>query len=127
MQREELLIELKARELEEKQISLDRKQLEDSIRKQIYAKMALEEQIRDLEMRRLQRKQEEEQFRIEQLKLFAEEDRLELLTREKQRIKKQEHHQRLRELLAKRKAAREAEIIDLIQERNEIIAMEKRR
>lgn len=78
-------------------------------------------------MRRLQRKQDDEQFRIRQLQLFAEQDRLDMLTKEKQQIKKQEHYRRVREILTAREDARHAEVFDLVREQNELIALEKRR
>lgn len=127
MEREQLLIELKCKEVHEKQLILDKKQLEDQIRKRLKTKLELETQLKEIEMRRLQRKQEEERFRDEQLNLLAEQDRLELLTKERQRVKKQEHHRRVREMLTAREEARSAQIFDLIQEHNELMALERRR
>lgn len=122
-----MLIELKCKEVHEKQLLLDRKQLEDQIRKRLNAKLELETQLKEIEMRRLQRKQEEDRFRDEQLTLLAEQDRLELLTKERQRIKKQEHYRRVREMVTAREEARSAQIFNLIQEHNELLALEKRR
>lgn len=127
LEREDLLIEIKSKELQEKQIIFDRQQLAEKIRQRMRTKFELEKQIQDLEMRRMQRKDEEEQFRCSQLKLLAEQDRLDMLTKERQRVKKHEHHRIVRELLADRERARSAEVVELIQEQNEIIAMEKRR
>lgn len=127
MEHEALLIDLKCKEVHEKQLLLDRKELEAKIRQRLKAKLELENQLADIEMRRLQSKQQDEQFRIEQLRLLAEQDRLELLTKEKQRIKKQEHHRRVRELLTAREDARHAEVFDLVREQNELMALEKRR
>ncbi|XP_055321768.1 meiosis-specific nuclear structural protein 1 [Sitodiplosis mosellana] len=127
LEREQLLIELKCKEVHEKQLLLDRKQLEDQIRKRLKTKLELETQLKEIEMRRLQRKQEEDRFRDEQLRLLAEQDRLELLTKERQRVKKQEHYRRVREMLTAREEARHAKIFDLIQEHNELMVLEKRR
>lgn len=127
MEHEELLIELKAYELEEKQISLDRKKLEEDIRRRLSAKLGLEEQMHDMELRRTQRAIEEEEFRLEQQRLLAEQDRLALLTREAQRSKKLEHQQQMRVLMEKREASRKAQIAQLIQEHDELMALEKRR
>lgn len=127
MEREELLIELKCKEVHEKQLVLDRKQLEDRIRQQLKAKLELENQLKEIEMRQLQRKQNEDRFREEQLKRLAEEDRLEMLTKERQRVKKQEHYRLVREMLTAREDARNAQIFDLIQDQNELMALEKRR
>lgn len=118
---------MKSKELDEQQNALDRQKLEENIRQRLHAKLALEEQLRDIEMRRMQRKADEDKFRLDQLQLLAEQDRIELLTREKQWIKKQEHQKRVRQLLAERETARNAQIIELIQEHNELIALEKRR
>lgn len=122
-----MLIDLKCKEVHEKELVLDRKKLEDKIRQRLKTRLELEEQLKDIEMRRLERKEEEEQFRTEQLKLLADEDRLEMLTKEKQRIKKQEHHRIVREMLTAREHARNAEIFDVVKEHNELIALEKRR
>lgn len=127
LEREELMIEIKSKELEEKQMLHDRKQLEDNIRQRMHAKFELDKQIRDLEMKRLQLKDTNEQFRLHQLELLADQDRLEMLTKERQKIKKQEHYRIVREMLAEREAARNAEIVELLQEQSEIIALEKRR
>lgn len=127
MEREELLIELKCKELHEKQLILDRKQLEDRIRQRLKTKFELDHQLKDIEMKRLQKKEEEEQFRVEQLKLLAEQDRIEMLTKERQRVKKQEHHRLVRQMLTAREEARNAEIFELVQEHNEFMAIEKRR
>lgn len=127
MEREELLIELKCKELHEKQLVLDRKQLEDRIRQRLKTKLELEHQLKDIEIKRLQQKEREDQFRIEQLKMLAEQDRLELLTKEKQRIKKQEHHRLVREMLTAREDARNVEIFELLQEHSELMALERRR
>lgn len=78
-------------------------------------------------MRRLERKQDEDHFRLQQLELLAEQDRLELLTKERQRIKKQEHFKLVREMLTAREVARNAQVFDLVQEHNELIALERRR
>lgn len=106
---------------------LDRKQLEERIRKRLKTKLELETQLKEIEMKRLQRKQEEDRFRDDQLKLLAEQDRLELLTRERQRVKKQEHYRRVREMLTAREKARNDQIFELIQEHNEVMALERRR
>ncbi|XP_031620262.1 meiosis-specific nuclear structural protein 1 [Contarinia nasturtii] len=127
LEREEVLIELKCKEVHEKQLVLDRKQLEDRIRQQMKAKLELENQLKEIEMRRLHRKQNEDRFREDQLKRLAEQDRLELLTKERQRVKKQEHYRIVREMLTAREDARNAEIFDLIQEQNELFQNEKRR
>lgn len=127
MEHEELLIELKAHELEEKQIFLDRAKLEEEIRRRLNVKLGLEEQMHGIELRRMQRANEEEEFRLEQKRLLAEQDRLDLLTREAQRNKKLEHQQQMRALLDKRETSRKAQIAQLIREHDELMALEKRR
>lgn len=127
MEREELLIELKCKELHEKQLILDRKQLEDRIRQRLKTKLELENQLKDIEMKRLEKKEEDERFRVDQLNLLAEKDRLEMLTKERQRVRKQEHHRVVREMLTAREEARNAEIIALVQDHNELMALERRR
>lgn len=127
MEREALLIDLKCKEVHEKQLMRDRKELEAKIRQELKAKLELENQLAEIEMRRLQSKQEDERFRLEQLQLLAERDRIDTLTKEKQRIKKQEHYRRVREILTAREDARHAEVFDLVREQNELMALEKRR
>lgn len=122
-----MLIDLKCKEVHEKQLLLDRTKLEARIRQRLKTKLELENQLADIEMRRLQSKQADEQFRAEQLQLLAEQDRLDMLTKEKQQIKKQEHYRRVREILTAREDARHAEVFDLVREQNELMALEKRR
>lgn len=105
----------------------DRKQLEESIRKSLHHKLQLEDQIRDLEVRRRQHEKEDEEFRIQQLQLLAEQDRIEQLTAEKKRLKKQEHRRAVREMIEERETARNAEIFELVQQHNDYLAIEKRR
>lgn len=122
-----MLIDLKCKEVHEKQLLLDRKQLEERIRQQVKTKMELEDQLKEIEIRRLNRKDDEEQFRLDQLRLLAEKDRLDVLTKEKQRIKKQEHYRVVREMLDAREEARNAEMFDHVRQHNELMALEKRR
>lgn len=89
--------------------------------------MELEDQLKEIGLRRLTRKEEEERFRSEQLRLLAEQDRLEVLTKEKQRIKKQEHYRVVREMLTAREDARNAEIFEHVLQHTEWEALEKRR
>lgn len=113
--------------MHEKQLELDRKKLEDRIRHQLKGKFELECQLKDMEKEKLLEKSKEEQFRTEQLQILAEKDHLDMLTKERQRVKKQEHYHVVREMLKAKEADRAAHIARLVEEENEIIALEKRR
>lgn len=121
------MIDLKCKEIQEKQDMLDRVELENRIRRRIITKMHLETQRRDNQLRKLQQEDDDKIFREEQLRLLAERDRLELLSNERQRAKRIEHQRAVRQLMADREAQRYSEVFEIIQEHQDHLAQEKRR
>lgn len=90
-------------------------------------RLELEEQRKENYMRRLQQRDDDEKFRMEQLRLLADSDKLEQLSNEKKRQKQLEHYKMVRQLIEERKARRDAELLKIIQENEEEIQIEKRR
>lgn len=124
---DELMIDLKCKEIQDKQDILDRIELENKIRRRIMTKMHLENQRRDNQLRLLRQQDDDKHFRDEQLRLLAERDRLELLSNERQRVKRIEHQRAVRQLMADRDAQRYNEVFQIIQEHQNYLAQEKRR
>ena len=113
--------------MQEKQEQIDRKTLEEKLRLRIENRMQLENQLQENRIRKLQQQDEDDLFRVEQMKLLAEQDKLELLSNEKRRLKIMEHHRAVRELIAERKAKRQCEIMELIKSHEKDARSERRR
>lgn len=121
------MIVLKCKEIQDKQEILDRVELENRIRRRMITKMHLESQRQDNQLRKLQQEEDDRVFREKQMRLLAERDRLELLSNERQRLKKIEHQRAVRQLMADREARRSTEVFKMIQEHQGYLAQEKRR
>lgn len=121
------MIDLKCKEMQDKQDVLDRVELENRIRRRIITRMHLETQTQDNNLRKLQQENDDRIFREEQMRLLAEQDRLELLSNERQRLKRIEHQRTVRQLIADREAQRCSEVFRVIQEHQDYLAQEKRR
>lgn len=127
MERQELLVDLQCEELRDKQRIRDRAELEQKIRSNLLARMQLDEQMYDIELRKLQQQDDDKQYRLEQLRILADNDQLELLSNEKKRLKKLEHHRSVRQMLEEREAKRNLEIFDMMKEHENCIEQERRR
>lgn len=121
------MIDLKCKEIQDKQDALDRVELENRIRRRIITRMHLETQTNDNALRKLQQENDDRIFRDEQMRMLAEQDRLELLSNERQRLKRIEHQRTVRQLIADREAQRCSDVFKVIQEHQDYLALEKRR
>ncbi|KAL9695965.1 hypothetical protein quinque_015250 [Culex quinquefasciatus] len=81
----------------------------------------------EIECRRKQQEDEDRRFKEEQLKLWAERDRLDQLSNEKRRLKLMEHRRAIQELLEERRQRRADEVKELMQMQSLFEQEEKRR
>lgn len=125
--REELLHDLYAAELDERQEDRIQRDLEQQLRKRIEARLGLERQLVDIECRRQRDADEERKFKEDQLKLWAERDRIDQMTNEKRRLKLVEHRRAIQELLVDRQRQRADEVKEMMQLQNMFEQEEKRR
>lgn len=110
-EREQLLINLKFEEIQEQQNHRDREELEQKIRIHMQTRFELDRQKEENLLRKLQEDDDLKQYRIDEMRRLAEQDKLEILTNEKKRQKLVEHNRYVRELIAERKRARDAEYL----------------
>lgn len=101
--REELMVELNIKELAEREEKRLRKQLEEQLRKRVQVRVELEKQREFIWIRQQQNKEEDRLFKEEQMRILAENDRLELLSNEMRRRKQAEHRKAVEELLELRR------------------------
>ncbi|XP_039445712.1 meiosis-specific nuclear structural protein 1-like [Culex pipiens pallens] len=125
--RENLLQDLYAAELDERQEQRLQRDLEQQLRKRIEARLGIERQLVEIECRRKQQEDEDRRFKEEQLKLWAERDRLDQLSNEKRRLKLMEHRRAIQELLEERRQRRADEVKELMQMQSMFEQEEKRR
>ncbi|XP_065084736.1 meiosis-specific nuclear structural protein 1 [Ochlerotatus camptorhynchus] len=125
--REDLLQDLYAAELDERQEDRIQRDLEQQLRKRIEARLGLERQLTEIECRRQREADEERKFKEDQLKLWAERDRIDQMTNEKRRLKLMEHRRAIQELLEDRKRQRADQIKELMQQQTMFEQQEKRR
>ncbi|XP_019531927.2 meiosis-specific nuclear structural protein 1 [Aedes albopictus] len=125
--REELLQDIYAAELDERQEDRIQRDLEQQLRQRIEARLGLERQLSEIECRRQREADEERKFKEDQLKLWAERDRIDQMTNEKRRLKLAEHRRAIQELLEDRKRRRADEVKQLMQQQSMFEQEEKRR
>ncbi|XP_055639537.1 meiosis-specific nuclear structural protein 1 [Toxorhynchites rutilus septentrionalis] len=125
--REELFQDLYSAELNERQEYRLQRDLEQQLRKRIEARLGLERQLSEIECRRQREAEEERQFKEDQLKLWAERDRIDQMTNEKRRLKLVEHRRAIQQLIEDRKQQRADEVKQLIQQQYMFEQEEKRR
>uniref|UniRef100_A0A1Q3FXH1 Meiosis-specific nuclear structural protein 1 n=1 Tax=Culex tarsalis TaxID=7177 RepID=A0A1Q3FXH1_CULTA len=125
--RENLLQDLYAAELDERQEQRLQRDLEQQLRKRIEARLGIERQLVEIECRRKQQEDEDRRFKEDQLKLWAERDRLDQLSNEKRRLKLMEHRRAIQELLEDRRQRRADEVKELMQMQSMFEQEEKRR
>lgn len=104
--REDLMVELNMKELAERETKRLRKDLEEKLRKRVQNRLELEKQREFIWIRQQQEKEEDRMFKEEQLRIMAEDDRLELLSNEMKRRKQMEHRKAVEELLEARRKQR---------------------
>ncbi|XP_053697790.1 meiosis-specific nuclear structural protein 1-like [Sabethes cyaneus] len=125
--REELLQDLYAAELDEQQETRIQRDLEQQLRRRIEARLGLERQMVEIACRRESAAEEERRFKEDQLRQWAERDRIEQMTAEKRRLKLLEHRRAIQELLEDRRRRRADEVKEMMQQQLEFEQDEKRR
>lgn len=118
---------MKSSEIEEQLDRREREELEQNIRRRLQTRLDLDQQKREIAIRRTEEEDDLKQYRVEQMRLLAEQDKLELLTKEKQRVKLAEHNRAVRQLMEERKNQRDSEYLTMMQLYEADSAMEKRR
>ncbi|XP_055551199.1 meiosis-specific nuclear structural protein 1-like [Wyeomyia smithii] len=125
--REELLQDLYAAELDERQENRIQHDLEQQMRRRIEARLGLERQMVEIACQKQTTAEEERKFKDDQLRLWAERDRIEQMTVEKRRLKLLEHRRAIQELLEDRRRRRADEIKETRQQQLQFEQDEKRR
>lgn len=122
-----MLINLKFAEIEEQLDKREREELEANIRRQLRTRLDLDQQKQEMAVRKVKEQDDMKEYRAEQLRLLAEQDKLELLTKEKRRVKLAEHNRAVRQLMEERKTQRDAEMLQVVQSHEADAEWEKRR
>ncbi|XP_058127371.1 meiosis-specific nuclear structural protein 1-like [Anopheles coustani] len=125
--REEMLQELYIAETEEKDELKRIKDLEENVRKRIAIRLALESQLMEIKCQKEVEAEEEKRFQAEQIKVWAANDRIDIMTNEKRRRKMIEYRQNVQVLLEKRRKQRIEDVKLAVQQENLQREEEKRR
>lgn len=118
---------MKFEEIQDQEDRRAREALEHRIRVHMQTRLELDKQKQEIAMRKLQEDDDLKQYRIDEMRRLAEQDKLEILTNEKKRQKLAEHNRRVRELIEERKRKRDAEYLALKQAHEADSSSEKRR
>lgn len=108
--RRDLVVDLNIKELQEREELRLRQKLEEQLRRRVQVRLELEKQREFKWIRQQQEKEEERLYKEEQLRIMAENDRLELLSNEMKRRKQIEHRKAVEELLELRRQRRVQEM-----------------
>uniref|UniRef100_A0A182FJV5 Meiosis-specific nuclear structural protein 1 n=2 Tax=Anopheles albimanus TaxID=7167 RepID=A0A182FJV5_ANOAL len=125
--REELLQELYMVEQNNREELKRQRQLEETLRKRIEVRLSLERQRNELSCQRQQEEEETKRFQEEQIKAWAERDRVEQLSNEKRRRKMIEYRRAVQELLEERRRRRRDDINQALQQEEQLQKEEKYR
>lgn len=118
---------MKHAEIEEQLDRREREELEQNIRRRVQTRLDLDRQKQEMALRKLQEEDDMKAYRAEQLRLLAEQDKLELMTNEKKRLKLAEHNRAVRQLMDERKQKRDAEYLAMMQAHEADVEWDKRR
>ncbi|XP_053678628.1 meiosis-specific nuclear structural protein 1-like [Anopheles nili] len=125
--REEMLQELYIAERDEKEEFKRQQELEDQIRKRIEIRLDLEKQLNEINCQRELHAEEEKRFQEEQIKTWAERDRIDMMSNEKRRRKMTEYRRAVHELLENRRKQRMEEVKSLKEQEDRQRQEERRR
>uniref|UniRef100_A0AAG5DCT7 Meiosis-specific nuclear structural protein 1 n=2 Tax=Anopheles atroparvus TaxID=41427 RepID=A0AAG5DCT7_ANOAO len=125
--REEMIQELYIAELEEKDKMKQITDLEETVRKRIEIRLALESQLVGKRCQKELEAEEEKRFQADQIKTWAENDRIDIMTNEKRRRKMIEYRQNVQVLLEERRKQRIEDMKNAIQQDDRQKEEEKRR
>lgn len=124
--REEMLQELCIAERKEKEETKRQRELEDQIRKRIAIRLDLEKQLVENNCQREMQAEEEKRFQAKQINMWAERDRIDIMTKEKRHRKLIEYRRNVQELLEDRRKRR-MEDVKILMEQEERQQQEERR
>ncbi|XP_035895956.1 meiosis-specific nuclear structural protein 1-like [Anopheles stephensi] len=114
--REEMLQELYIAERNEKEEMKRQIELEEQIRKRVAIRLDLERQLVENSCQRELQAEEEKRFQEDQIKLWAERDRIDMMSNEKRRRKMMEYRRQVQELLEDRRKRRTEEVKTLMEQ-----------
>ncbi|XP_058467644.1 meiosis-specific nuclear structural protein 1-like [Malaya genurostris] len=114
--REGLLLDMYAAEMEERQENRIQQDLEQQLRRRIEARLGLERQIVDIQSRREREADEDRKFKEDQLRQWAERDRIDQMTAAKRRLKISEHRRAIEGLLEDRRRRRTDEVKQMLEQ-----------
>ncbi|XP_050075187.1 meiosis-specific nuclear structural protein 1-like [Anopheles maculipalpis] len=114
--REEMLQELYIAERNEKEETKRQLELEEQIRKRVAIRLDLERQLVENSCQRELLAEEEKRFREDQIKLWAERDRIDMMSNEKRHRKMMEYRRHVQELLEDRRKRRMEEVKTLLEQ-----------
>lgn len=114
-------------EKDEREAERFRQELEEKIRNRIEARLALDMQCANNQLKKDYEAAEERAFMEDQIKIFAERDKLDQLSNEKRRRKQLEHKQAIRELMETRRIERAQKMVEMIKETEAGMAEDQRR
>uniref|UniRef100_A0A182MZT9 Meiosis-specific nuclear structural protein 1 n=1 Tax=Anopheles dirus TaxID=7168 RepID=A0A182MZT9_9DIPT len=125
--REEMLQELYIAEWNEREETKRQRELEEQIRKRIQIRLELEAQLVANGCQREQQAAAERRFQEDQIRTWAERDRVEQMSDEKRRRKMAEYRRTVQELLEDRRRRRVADVKQLVEEEERQRQTERRR
>ncbi|XP_058829103.1 meiosis-specific nuclear structural protein 1-like [Topomyia yanbarensis] len=125
--RDNLLLDLYAAELEERQENRIQQDLEQQLRRRIEARLGLERQLVEIQSRREREAEEDRKFKEDQLRQWAERDRIDQMTTAKRKLMIMEHRRAIEELLEDRRRRRADEVKEMMERQTMFEQEEKRR
>uniref|UniRef100_A0A182Q068 Meiosis-specific nuclear structural protein 1 n=1 Tax=Anopheles farauti TaxID=69004 RepID=A0A182Q068_9DIPT len=125
--REEMLQELYIAEWNEREETKRQRELEEQIRKRIQIRLELDAQLVANNCHREQQAAAERRFQEDQIRMWAERDRVDLMSNEKRRRKMVEYRRTVQELLEDRRRRRVEDVKQLMAEEEQQRQTERRR
>uniref|UniRef100_A0A182SHH4 Meiosis-specific nuclear structural protein 1 n=1 Tax=Anopheles maculatus TaxID=74869 RepID=A0A182SHH4_9DIPT len=125
--REEMLQELYIAERNEKEETKRQIELEEQIRKRVAIRLDLERQLVENNCQRELQAEEDKRFQADQIKLWAERDRIDMMSNEKRRRKMMEYRRHVQELLEDRRKRRMEDVKTLMEQEERQKQEERRR
>ncbi|XP_053661551.1 meiosis-specific nuclear structural protein 1 [Anopheles marshallii] len=114
--REDMLQELYIAERNEKEETKRQNELEDQIRKRIAIRLDLEKQLVENNCQRELQAEEEKRFQEQQIQMWVERDRIDMMSNEKRRRKMMEYRRNVQELLEDRRKRRMEDVKSLMEQ-----------
>lgn len=113
-------------EKDEREMETYRRQLEEKVRKRVEARIALDMQRANNQLKADIEAEENRRFAEEQMKYLAEKDKLDQLSNEKRRRKQIEHKKAIREIIEQRKIERAERMAAMVKSHEEELREEEK-